>query len=297
MRNTRPLDRFIRGLAGILILELAVFWLAGPAQWLAFAGALVILLTAISGFCPLYRVAGLKTSTPGATSPSNAKKMVAWAILCLTLVGGSYASHIASRKMFLEDFNAINDAYKQTLFLTGKAERESAKTQYARLVPALAEFKTKYTRYQPMALRNDTRLMDDFRQVTEIVAGVGPLVQDGDLHEAHLALEKVRPIFQEMFKRNGFSMLAVALVDFHDAMELMLNAANSKDSAKLVSLYPSVSEKLKAIEAEAKDPEIQAIRDNLDALEKAAHSAQQDELPALSEKLKSSFVKVYLQRG
>jgi len=297
MRNTRPLDRFFRGFAGILILELSAFWLAGAAQWLAFVGALVILLTAISGFCPLYRLAGLQPSTASAASPINAKKIAAWIILCLTLVGGSYASHIASRKIFLEDFNSMNDAYKQTLFLTGKAERESAKTHYAKLVPALAEFKDKYTRYQPVALRNDIRLADDFRQVSDIVTGVGSLVKDGDLREAHLVLEKVRPIFQEMFKRNGFSLLAVALVDFHDAMELMLNAANYKDSAKLVALYPTVSDKLRAVEAEAKDSEVQAIRNNLDALESAARSAQQDALPALSEKLKSSFVKVYLQRG
>ena len=48
-----------------------------------------------------------------------------------------------------------------------------------------------------------------------------------------------------MFKRNGFSMLSVALVDFHDAMETILTAASAKDVAGVTSLYPSVSEKLK----------------------------------------------------
>ena len=58
------------------------------------------------------------------------------------------------------------------------------------------------------------------------------MVHTGDLHEAHLELEKVRPVFQEMFKRNGFSLLSVALVDFHDAMEVMLDAANAKDQGR-----------------------------------------------------------------
>ena len=57
-------------------------------------------------------------------------------------------------------------------------------------------------------------------------------VKTGDLQQAHLDLEKVRPVFQQLFKRNGFSMLAVALVDFHDSMELILDSANAKNAEK-----------------------------------------------------------------
>jgi type IV secretory pathway VirJ component len=85
-------------------------------------------------------------------------------------------------------------------------------------------------------------------------------VRTGDLHAAHLDLEKVRPVFQEMFKRNGFSMLSIALVDFHDAMELAMDAANAKNASKVIELYTPISEKLKAVEAEANDAEIQTIR-------------------------------------
>ena len=46
------------------------------------------------------------------------------AILALgaLLIGGSYASMFFSRKLFLEDFNAMNGYYKQALFLTGKGD-------------------------------------------------------------------------------------------------------------------------------------------------------------------------------
>jgi hypothetical protein len=40
-------------------------------------------------------------------------------------------------------------------------------------------------------------------------------------------------------------MLSVALVDFHDAMELILTAATVKDGNAIVKLYPEVNEKLK----------------------------------------------------
>jgi len=89
----------------------------------------------------------------------------------------------------------------------------------------------------------------------------------------------------------------VALVDFHDDMELMLEAAASKNADKLVALYPQVSDKLKAIEAEANDAEIQTIRKNLDALLSQAEAKTLDALPAAGDALKTSFVKVYLKRG
>jgi 2-oxo-4-hydroxy-4-carboxy--5-ureidoimidazoline (OHCU) decarboxylase len=92
-------------------------------------------------------------------------------------------------------------------------------------------------------------------------------------------------------------MLAVSLVDFHDAMELMLDAAHAKDVAKISALYPQVSDKLKAVEAEANDAEIVAIRSGLDELLALAKNDKQELLAAQAERLKSSFIKFYLQRG
>jgi hypothetical protein len=92
-------------------------------------------------------------------------------------------------------------------------------------------------------------------------------------------------------------MLSVALVDFHDAMELMLDSSNAKDAAKTVGLYEQVNAKLQAIEAEANDAEIQAIRTQLDALYALAKEGKSEALPAQADKLKTSFVKVYLKRG
>ncbi|MBK9714798.1 MAG: hypothetical protein IPO81_26380 [Kouleothrix sp.] len=92
-------------------------------------------------------------------------------------------------------------------------------------------------------------------------------------------------------------MLSISLVDFHDAMELILDPANAKDAQQVIAIYPQVSEKLRAVEAEANDAEIQAIRANLDGLLSLARSGALDALPAQAGTLKSSFVKVYLVRG
>jgi hypothetical protein len=300
MNNLHPIDRFARALAGIALLELGYFWLAGAWQIGALVVGAVLLITALARFCPLYSLLGLrtgstkslKTAAPGKTLP-----VLAGVALVAVLVGGSYGSHFMTRKLFLEDFNAMNDHYKQTLFLTGKNERAKATEKYDLLLPAFARFQAKYSAYRPYALKNDTQLSADLLAVQGMLQGVNEQVRTGDLQQAHLALEKVRPVFQQVFKRNGFSMLAVALVDFHDDMELMLEAAASKNADKLVALYPQVSDKLKAIEAEANDAEIQTIRQNLDALRALAEAKTLGALPAAGDALKTSFVKVYLKRG
>ncbi|OIQ71515.1 hypothetical protein GALL_468700 [mine drainage metagenome] len=212
-------------------------------------------------------------------------------------MGGSYASVIFTRKVFMQDFNAMNHFYKETLFLTGKNDREKAIANYQQLLPAYATFQNKYTRYQPFSLKSDTQLGADLTRVSDLLRNVNPLVLTGDLHQAHLALEQVRPVFQNVFKRNGFSLLAVTLVDFHDAMELVLEAANAKDAAKVIALYPQVSEKLKAVQEQASDADIEAVRKNLDELLASANGTGHDQLPDRAEMLKSSFIKVYLQRG
>lgn len=297
MNNLHPIDRFIRALAGIALLELGYFWLAGGLQIGAYAVGAVLLITAMVKFCPLYSLLGLRTGNAQTAASGKAMTSVAIVVLLAAVIGGSYASSFFSRKFFLEDFNVMNDHYKQTLFLTGKNERAKANAKYDLLIPAYAKFQGKYSSYRPYALKSDTQLSSDLVAVQGMLQGVNDQVRTGDLHEAHLALEKVRPVFQEVFKRNGFSMLAVALVDFHDAMELMLDAATAKNADKLVELYPQVSDKLKAIEAESNDAEIQTIRKNLDALLAAATAKTLDTLPASGDALKTSFVKVYLQRG
>jgi hypothetical protein len=298
MKNILPIDRFLRFLLAIFLCEAAYFWLSGTPQILAYLAGAVMLVTGVSSFCPIYKVIGMGPSAASCSRmPALWIRVVAVLALVGAVVGGSYASAMFSKKFFLEDFNAMNDFYKQTLFLTGKGEREKANANYDQWVPAFEKFQRKYSVYRPLALRSDAQFDADLAQVKGMMLAVKDAVKSGDLKQAHLDLEKVRPVFQEQFKRNGFSMLSVALVDFHDAMELMLDAGNAKDASQTLALYAQVNAKLQAIEAEANDAEIQAIRAQLDTLYALAKEGKADALPAQADKLKTSFVKVYLKRG
>ena len=298
MKNISAIERFFRAFVGVIFLELAFFWVSGATQVAAYVVGGILVATAAFGFCPLYRILGIgRRASAAGQRPRVLRIVLAWVLLIAEVVGGSFASSFLTSKFFLKDFNAMNEEYKQTLYLTGKNEREKAVLHYENLLPAYTRFKEKYSTYRPYILRNDTQLPSDLARVAGMLSGVKELVHSGDLKAAHLGLEEVRPVFQEMFKRNGFSMLSVALVDFHDAMELMLNAAGAKDAEKLVALYPQVSEKLKAVEAESNDAEVAAIRNNLDELYELARNSQVEPLAKKSDELKASFIKVYLKWG
>jgi hypothetical protein len=297
MKNMNWWDRIIRLILAVVLVELAFFWLGGVGAILLYGLGTVLTVTALLGFCPLYKPLCINTLGENSKQLSKFGVILATVVLLIVLFAGSYASAFFSRKIFVEEFNAMNNYYKQALFQTGQNNRDKAVVNYEQWVSEYAKFEKKYIVYQPYAIKGDGKWSNDLKKIENIITDVHDNVYTGDLHQAHLTLEQVRPIFQDVFKRNGFSMLSIALVDFHDAMELILDAANAKDPKKVIGLYPQLDEKLKAVEQVANDDEIQTIRKNLDEVFKLAQDNKIEELPGKADKLKSSFVKVYLKRG
>jgi hypothetical protein len=295
--NESSLDRMIRLFLGIGLVQLAFFWLGGFWQIAFYVLGAVLLFTAAMGFCPLYKVFGFATYRAGSKQLGRVAVALLVLLLALVLVAGSYASAFFSRKFFLDDFNHMNNFYKQTLFTSGQQDRAKAVENYEQLMAEYAEFQSRYSAYHPYAIKGDLQFNGDLQKVGVVISDVADQIHTGDLTQAHIALEAVRPVFQEILKRNNLSMLAVALVDFHDAMELILDAANVKDPQQVIAIYPEVSSRLATVEAEANDPEIQAIRQNLDRLLSLAQTGAADDLSVRASELKSSFVKVYLKRG
>lgn len=158
----------------------------------------------------------------------------------------------------------------------------------------MTAFQEKYEDYRPVVIKSDEQFFGDMMNVSAIISEVKDDVYTGNLTVAHKKLEEVRPIFQQILNRNGLLPLSVALVDFHDVMELVLDAANNKDAAKVLEVYPLADEKLKAVEAISSEPGIMAIRNNLDAVMVLAKENNAAELPAKAGDLKASYVKVYL---
>ena len=200
----------------------------------------------------------------------------------------------ANASLFLQDFNRVNDPYKETLFATGQGQRNDSIKNYANLTNALMAFQEKYKDYRPQEIESDKQFSGDIMNVSAIISSVKEDVYTGNLTDAHKTLEGVRPIFQGILTRNNLLPLSVALVDFHDTMELVLDAANNKDATGVMEVYPKADEKLRAVESISDDSGIKAIRANLDAVMNLAKENNTAELPAKASDLKASYVKVYL---
>jgi len=297
IKNEGVVDRMIRVILSMIFFLLAFFWLAGITKVIFYILAMVVLLTAVTGFCALYKILKINTNKNTEKKTSKIVFGVLIILLVLVVVGGSYASNFFTKKTFLDDYGRMNNYYKQTLFYTGQDKRDEAISNYNKLVTEYVIFYKKYSVYHPYVLKSDNKFNADLKEVSDMITSQKENVYSGDLKQTHTSFESIRPIFQDLLKRNGFSMLAITLVDFHDAMEKIITASDAKDSAQVIAVYEEVDSKLKAVEEVANDTEIQTIRQKLDEILNLAKEDKADLLSGKAAELKSAFVKVYLKKG
>lgn len=295
--NESLIDRVIRIVIGSVALVIGEFWLGGVGQIVSSIIGIAMVLTGLIGYCGIYTLFKINTCSKN-QKPIRAYQTLSLVILLgLLATLGSFASMKITQNKFLEDFNKMNGFYKQTLFLTGQGKRDEARTNYDQWAIEFQKFSKKYISYKPYVLKSDSQFDSDLSKVATIINDSKTGVYEGDLPSTHVKLEAVRPVFQEMFKRNGFTMLAIALTDFHDSMEKLIAAADVKKPADIISNYPESSGILNQIEGELNDAGIKAIRQNLEDLLSLAKENKVDDLPKKAAELKSSFVKVYLVKG
>lgn len=296
-QNVGTIDRFIRGVCALCALLGAFFWTYGICQVVLYVAGGILLITALGGVCALYTIFNWSSLSVEAKEVSITMNVTLMLLFLVLGCVGSYYSNFFTKKFFIEDYNQMNQYYKQTLFFTGQNNREQAILNYDQLVANYTTFREKYTQYRPYAFSGDTHFSEDVQTGAQMIIDQKDKIYSGDLTAAHRALEEVRPIYQDILKRNEFSLLAVHLVDFHDAMEKIIEQADLHNSEGVLAVYQDVNEKLKAVEDEAHDAEIQSIRRKLEELVLLANEGKGDALPAKASELKGAFVKVYLKRG
>ena len=64
--NVGSLDKIVRIVAGLVLVVIALLKLDGSATLIALAVGVVLIVTAVINFCPLYRILGLRTTKPSA---------------------------------------------------------------------------------------------------------------------------------------------------------------------------------------------------------------------------------------
>lgn len=296
-KNENLLDRLLRIILAEVFIVIAYFWVGGALQIVFWVLSLVMIVTAATGFCALYKIFKINTYEKYSKKPNKIMLSLIITLVVILPFLGAYYSNFFTRKIFLEDYNRMNNFYKQALFNTGQDKRPESIANYEGLVIEFTQFKNKYENYKPQVIKSDVKFNQDLDGVSNIILMSRDQMYNGDLPALHKKFEEIRPVFQDILKRNNFSMLAVNLVDFHDIMEKVIDAADEKNSAGVISAYSEANDKLKAIEETTNDDEIKAIRNNMDAVLQLANDGKSDELSKKAAELKASFIKVYLKRG
>ncbi len=63
-RNVASWDRIVRLVVGLALIVAGLWYLSGVGSWIAIIVGIILLVTGIVGFCPLYRLFGLCTGCP-----------------------------------------------------------------------------------------------------------------------------------------------------------------------------------------------------------------------------------------
>lgn len=297
IKNVGSIDSLVRFFFAEIFFLGACFWSYGTLQIIFYVLGFIMLVTSLFRTCPLYTLFKINTFSKNGKVISPIAILSTISLFIIMGIVGAYLSIFFTKKFFLEDFNKMNQYYKQTLFYTGQNNRAEAISNYTNLVIEYNVFYQKYSKYHPYVIASDIKFNTDITTVKDLIVSLQNNVISGDLPTTHKELEAIRPIFQDVLKRNGFSMLAIYLVDFHDAMEKVISGADAKDASQIISVYQEVSDKLKAVEEVANDVEIQNIRQKLEQITTSARNGNVNVLPVQGAELKNSFVKVYLKRG
>ncbi len=127
--NEGGMDRLGRILLSEILFIIGFFWLGSILQIVFFILSFILLVTGIIGFCPLYTL--FKINTCQKDIQISKKYWIIFTLLFVLIGGvGSYYSAFFTKKFFLEDYNRMNNFYKQTLFDTGKEMRPESIANY-----------------------------------------------------------------------------------------------------------------------------------------------------------------------
>lgn len=217
-------------------------------------------------------------------------------LLLLVLVALSACTQVVVPE---EDYGVVyssyHSAYKKVLFATGQNSPESS--------DLMVSFKSNL---QSLASLSDTPYSEDVDYVSDIDKIVvltdeaSSLIDSSNLEAAHSKLEELRPIWQDIFKRNNVYSRTFYMTEFHEVMEGVVEAVGT-DELDLVSS--------ECVDLRTLWDETLSVSNDLSSNEQfnslwSAESANIDSVCSLdgdlivaSDKLKKGFIQTYLAFG
>lgn len=227
-------------------------------------------------------------------------------ILGTILIGGYITYDYFTEKTFFKDYDSLNNNFKQALFSTGN-NHDIALDKVTIYNSNIIKFFHRYKTYKPDQFNRDSFFMDDMDKILGLSNKALSLTQNSEFEHAHLTLEEVRDVWQQIFIRNKIISLNYLMVDFHDLMELAEVKALDKDVDGVLYYCPILKERwseMFKVETKLVGDKLINFYDllkqedkNINDLCIAAETHNLEDLPELGVRLKQGFIKPYLTYG
>ncbi len=297
IKNIGLIDRFYRATFGIICLLAAFFWFGGLLGTFLYFLAFILLATSISGFCLVYYILNLSTYLRLQDESYGYSKKVFSLILITLIILGTLGSYILTKRNFLNEFNEVNEDYKEVLISSVQANRDEAIGDYNKLSRDYTAFYEKYTSYHPYIIRGDKEFNKDLEKINFIIRDTAHKINYGNLTAGYTSLEAIRPLINNIRIRNKLQSDKVAFSDLYFSIELLAEASEAQDLQEITKAYTLANEKLKNIESFKNNSQIQLMRANLESINTLAKKNDLQKLPSRVSQLKSIYLQVYLGEG
>ena len=297
VRNVSTIGRFYRAIFGEILLLAAFFWVAGLVRVIAYVFSLILIFNALTGFCLVYKIFDISTYIKTKEEEYQTKKKLLVIIVIVFIIAGAIASYFVTKNQFLNDFNRINKDYKKLLVSTSQNNRADSIANYEYLAADYESFYEKYSSYKPYVIRKDKSFGADIKKIKEIIEESKHKIYYGNITSGYIALGSIRPVINDIRRRNKLEGDKAAFSDFYGPMEILIDAAKAGDIQEIERSYPLANEKLKYIESFMNTSEVQSIRINLDNIYTLAKKRELDKLSLRAAELESSYLNAYLKTG
>lgn len=297
LKNEGMWDRFIGAIVGLSFILAAFFWLTGVERTVIYILGFIFILSSTTGFSLVYHILGFSTFKRGYEEENKKIYKTLLIILIAFLVIGIVVSNLYTKKIFLKDFKNFNDEYKRLLSSTSQEQRGESINNYNLLIEDFEYFSDKYSAYKPYAIRGDNEFEKDLGTIKISIDGVKEKIVHGNLSAAYFNLESIRPVTNDMLRRNGLDDEKVKIADFYVTIEIINDAVDEKDLQKVLNAYSIANEKLKDIEASVNTTDVQLMRANLESIRSLSKNGEIDKLPSRVAELKSNYLRIYMKSG
>lgn len=278
VRNVSTIGRFYRAIFGEILLLAAFFWVAGLVRVIAYVFSLILIFNALTGFCLVYKIFDISTYIKTKEEEYQTKKKLLVIIVIVFIIAGAIASYFVTKNQFLNDFNRINKDYKKLLVSTSQNNRADSIANYEYLAADYESFYEKYSSYKPYVIRKDKSFGADIKKIKEIIEESKHKIYYGNITSGYIALGSIRPVINDIRRRNKLEGDKAAFSDFYGPMEILIDAAKAGDIQEIERSYPLANEKLKYIESFMNTSEVQSIRINLDNIYTLAKKRELEKL-------------------